>query len=208
MIPLHRTHSMLTRGALGRTGSLLLVATIVVVAACGGKSEAQQATDELNLGLAASSAGDNEAAKAHYLACLKHNPQNQFCIYNVGVLAMQAGNTLEAENDYRLALLIDPDFASAAFNLAYIQSRAGNDVATREAIELYRHFVQLRPTEAGGHLNLGLLLIKTGDVTNGNAEITLAKTLDPSITVPPQPSPAASPAPARTPDLSPSPLPS
>jgi tetratricopeptide (TPR) repeat protein len=188
-----------------RARALLLLATIVLVAACGGKPEDQQATDELNAGLAASTAGKTDEAKAHYLTCLKHNSQNEFCIYNLGVLAMRAGSLLEAENDYRLALLIDPEFPSALFNLGYIQSQAGNDVATQEAIRLFQHFVQLRPADAGGHLNLGVLLVQTGNATEGKAEIALATTLDPSITVPPLPSPSLAPSSSPAPTAAPSP---
>jgi len=186
----------------------LLVLAALVLGACGSKPEDQQATDELNAGLAASAAGNTAEAKNHYLACVKHNAMNQFCIYNLGVLAMRAGNVLEAQNDYRLALLLDPAFPSALFNLAFIQSQAGNPVATQEAIALYRRFVEVRPAEAGGHLSLGVLLIENGDVEAGNAEIALAKTLDPTIVVPPLPSSAPTPSPVPTPSSEPSPAPS
>jgi hypothetical protein len=37
------------------------------------------------------------------------------------------------------------------------------------------------PKDAAGHLNIGLLLIQTGDTTEGNAQVAQALALDPSL---------------------------
>jgi tetratricopeptide (TPR) repeat protein len=166
------------------------VVMIAVLVGCAGKTEAELATEELNAGLAASAANQEDQAKAHYEACLKHNPQNEFCIYNLGVIADRNGNALEAEIAYRQALLINPTFPSAMFNLAVLRAAAGSN---DEAMALYRKFIELRPEVAGGHLNLGLLLRAAGQIEEGDKELAEAVRLDPSIILPSFPAPSASP---------------
>ncbi|MEX2136631.1 MAG: tetratricopeptide repeat protein [Chloroflexota bacterium] len=158
-----------------------MVALVVLMTGCGGGSEGQKALDELNAGLASSSQGKTDEAVAHYKACLKHEPLNQFCIYNLGVIAQNAGRAFEAENDYRLALLIDPEFPSALFNLAIVRTDAGS---ISEAMDIYRRYIDVRPDDASGHLNLGLLLRANGQVEEGALELAKAKALDPNVSIP------------------------
>jgi Flp pilus assembly protein TadD len=88
------------------------------------------------------------------------------------------------------------------FNLAIVRTAAG-DVAG--AIELYEKYVELKPDDAGGHLNLGLLLVQRGDAIGGQREIEAAIALDPTISVaPPSIAPTASPEPAESPKETPS----
>jgi len=179
-----------------RRGLLTLIAVLVLMAGCGGGSEAQKALDELNAGLASSSQGKTDEAVAHYKACLKHESLNEFCIYNLGVIAQNAGRALEAENDYRLALLIDPEFPSALFNLAIVRTDAGS---IAEAMDIYRRYIEVRPDDASGHLNLGLLLRANGMVQEGELELAKAKVLDPNVTIPTfQPETTAGPTPGES----------
>ena len=158
-----------------RLASMILgLAILTTLSACGSKSPAQQASDELNAGLQAQQAGNVDLATQHYKRCLELEPANKVCIFDLGTVAQSGGRLLEAESDYRLALLQDPDYTPALFNLAILRAQAGS---TAEAIALYRHFVELLPNDAGGHLNLGLLLRATGDVTGAQAELDAAKRL-------------------------------
>ena len=155
-----------------RIGRVLAVTLLLVaVAACGSKSPAEQAQNELQAGLAADAAGNVAEAATHYKACLTFEPTNRYCLYNLGVLAHNAGRLLEAENDYRLALLQDPDFAPALYNLALLRAQLGS---TDEAITLYRHLLEVDPANASGHFNLGMALIAIGDVEGGKAELAEA----------------------------------
>lgn len=199
-----------SRAALRRrtVGVLGLVLLLVAVPACGSKSPAQQAQDELNAGLAADAAGKVDEAATHYKACLTFEPLNKYCIFNLGVQAQNAKRLLEAENDYRLALLQDPGFPSALYNLAILRQQAG---ATDEAIALYRHLLQVDPKNASGHFNLGLALVATGDVEGGKKELATGVSLNPALVVPsslPVPSGSPTPAPSPTPSNKPSPRPS
>jgi tetratricopeptide (TPR) repeat protein len=180
--------------------SFVMVAVLVAAVACGSKSEAQQATDALNAGLEAHQAGNLTDAQTDYKDCLKHDTTNKYCLYNLGLIAQTQGSMTEAENDYRLSLATDPNYTPALFNLAIVRTAAG---APAEAISLYRQYVKLLPKDAGGHLNLGLLLIQTPATSaEGQTELATAKSLDPKIVLP-SPSATASPSPSPTPSPSP-----
>lgn len=59
-----------------------------------------------------------------------------------------------------------------------IRSAAGDGA---EAIELYQHAVEVEPSNASAHLNLGFLLIEAGDKKAGQAELDTAVQLDPTL---------------------------
>jgi tetratricopeptide (TPR) repeat protein len=181
-----------TRRTIGkRAGQLLVTAALLVGLAACGKPPAQMAIDELNAGLAASAQGQTEQAKAHYMACLKHDSLNQFCIYNLGVVAQEAGQAVEAENSYRLAILIDPTFESAWSNLGILRAQGGSN---EEAISIFRQVIKINPDNAFAHLNLGLLLRAKGESAEAEKEFAKALLLDPTIDIPsfePSPSPTA-----------------
>lgn len=177
----------------GKLGRLLIRSFLILaVAACSSRTPAQLASDALNAGLEAHTAGNLDEASRRYNECLKHEPSNKICTYNLGVIAQTQGRMVEAENYYRLALAADPNYLPAIFNLAIVRTRAG---AKADAIALYRQYVELKPQDAGGHLNLGLLLIATGDKAEGQREIAMASALDPEIQVPAS-SPVVTPAPS------------
>ena len=181
-----------------RTLALLaLTLTLVfVAAACGGKSETQLAADELAAGLVSDNAGNQADASTHYLACLKHEATNKYCLYNLGHIAQTQNQTAQAENYYRQALAQDPNFPAPIFNLAILRTGLGD---TAGAIALYRQYVALSPTDAGGHLNLGLLLRATGDQAGAATELAAAIKLNPKLVIPPLQSAAPSAAPSAEP---------
>jgi len=164
--------------------SFMLLALLVAALAltgCAGKSEGELASDALAAGLAAHTAGKIDEAAGDFRECLKHDSRNKFCYFNLGVIAQGQNNPAEAENDYRIALGIDPNFPSAIWNLALVRAGAG---ATAEAIDLWRHYLRLDAGAAGAHWNLALLLRATGKQGEGDAEMTLAHQLDPSLADP------------------------
>ena len=163
-------------GMIGRAVVALLIA--VCVTACTSKSDTQLASDSLQNGLAAQASGMLDQAATDYSDCVKHDSGNKFCLYDLGTVEQAQGDTVGAEANYRLALVTDPNYAPAIFNLAILRAQAG---ASAEAIGLYREYVKLMPKDAAGHLNIGLLLIQTGDTTEGNAQVAQALALDPSL---------------------------
>lgn len=176
---LHRVLSVPSRGSL--VAAIALVVTVALVGACGGKSDSQLAIDELNLGLAAQSAGDLGGASTHYLACLKYDANNTACLYDLGLIAQIQGRAGEAENYYRLALAHDPNYSSALFNLAILRASLKDAPG---AIALYRQYLTVRPEDPNGHLNLAVLLQQTGDTAGAASEAAIALKLDPKIALP------------------------
>ena len=183
---------------------ILVVLLVAGAAACSGKSDAELASEALNAGLTAQNAGDLETARTQYLLCLEYEPTNRFCLYDLGTIAQTAGSLQEAENYYRLALTQDGNYTPAIFNLAIVRERLG---VPQDAITLYRQYIQLRPNEAGGHVNLGYLLIKTGNTAEGYAELAAAKKLNPQLDVPTAPPSGSSPTPAPSATATPEPTP-
>lgn len=183
----------------GKLGRLLIGSFLILaVVSCSSKTPAQLASEALNAGLAAHTAGNIDEASRQYKECLKQEPSNKYCNYNLGVIAQRQGRAVEAENYYRLSLATDPNYPPAIFNLAILRNDAG---AQAEAIALYRQYVEFKPDDAGGHLNLGLLLIASGEQRQGQREIAKATKLDPNIQVPAT-SQQASPSPSGAQDSS------
>jgi tetratricopeptide (TPR) repeat protein len=203
-----RTMSMIDRSSrpvrLG--GAALIVFLALGLAGCS-KSQAQLASDALDAGLQAQTAGHLDEAITDYTECLKHDSLNKLCLYDLGTVYQAQGNLAQAEQEYRLTLLADAKYAPALFNLATVLTKTGG---TNEAISLYRQFLEIRPDDASGHLNLGLLLQATGDMAGGQAQIDRALAIDPTLASrlpsasPEVPSPAT-PSPSPSPSLSKSP---
>lgn len=178
---------------------------VASAAACSGKSDAELASEALNAGLAAQNAGDLETARAQYLQCLEYEPTNRFCLYDLGLIAQTAGSLAEAENYYRLALRTDAYYTPAIFNLAIVREKLGDPT---QAISLYREYIRLQPNDPGGHVNLGYLLLRTGNTDEGYAELAVAKQLNPSLMLPTAPPSSSAPTPTPTPTAKPTPSPS
>lgn len=189
----------------GLVARILLTALIVLgLAACGTKTEAQLASDALEAGLQAQTAGNIDQAAADYKECLKHDATNKFCLYDLGTVAQAQNLSADAENDYHQSLAADPSYAPAIYNLAILRTQAG---ANAEAIALYRQYIAIKPDDAAGHFNLGLLLNQTGDTTDGASEIAQALKLNPALSSR-LPSPSTGATGSSTSDLSPSAKPS
>jgi hypothetical protein len=128
-------------------------------------------------GLSEQQQGQNDAARADYLAALALDPKNKYAYYNLGVISQQQGDPGAAETQYNLALLIDGNFRPALFNLAVLKTRS----APVEAVALYRKIIANNPDDANANLNIGLLLLKMGDTMRGQQYLATAVRLDPSL---------------------------
>lgn len=169
---------------------------VVLAAACGGRSPAQLANDELEAGLAAVQSGDRPSAVAHYEACLRHEPQNKYCLYNLGVHAGLDGRIDEAQTYYENVLVIDPNFPNAIFNLGVIARDRGE---LDGAGDFFRRYILLVPDDPDGHLSLGLILRRLGQTTEAEAELAEAQRLDPQLVIPSVPPSEPPQTPAATP---------
>lgn len=172
---------------MSRNGHINLVIAVIVGAtlfvACGGRSVTQQAQDRLDEGLQAQIAGDPGTADARYTECLRLEPGNVACLFNRGLIAQNDGRIDEAVGQYRSALATDPTYGPALFNLALLVTPSD----PQEAVGLYRRYVEAVPDDAGGHLNLGLLLRSLGDATGAEERFARVRALDPTRTIPDPP---------------------
>jgi tetratricopeptide (TPR) repeat protein len=158
-----------------RLGLVILIA--FGLSACSGDGEGEQADEILQQGLQAQAAGDLNSAVDAYLRVIQLDPQNKFAYYNLGVIEQGRGELQAAEGHYRTTLGLDPDFVPALFNLAILRTEAGAE----EAVSLYEHLIEVDPSHAAAHLNLGFLLIEQGQERRGQKELEEAVRLDPSL---------------------------
>jgi tetratricopeptide (TPR) repeat protein len=157
----------------------LVIASSFSISACrDGRSETTKATDALNAGLKAQVAGKSGEAIKDYRKVLAHDPKNKFAFYNLGLIDQRAGRDASAIQFYRQALAVDARYVPALFNLAILLTGSSPD----EATTLYRSVVELAPTNAAAHLNLGLLLRARGQTAEGDALIAKAHELEATTT--------------------------
>jgi len=156
-------------------------AAMMAALACGSSNSNptghQSAQQLLAAGLTAQRAGQFSVAITDYQKVLQLDPKNKYAYYDLGLIYQQQGNNAQAESDYRSSLAIDPNFQDAVFNLAILRTTA----APQEALELYQHAIQLNPTWAEAHLNLGFLLIQLGQKSQGKLELAKAVKFNPSL---------------------------
>jgi len=173
------------------------IAFLAALAACGSGtspslSSAQVAANDLNAGLSAQAAGHLTTAATDYTNAISLDAHNKFAYYDLGLVDQLMGQAATAEQNYRAAIQIDPNFSPALYNLAIIRTAP----SPAEAEELYRHVISLQPNDAAAHLNLGFLLRSENRITEGDAELSTAVTLDPSLASRIPPGTIATPKPA------------
>jgi Tfp pilus assembly protein PilF len=183
-----------------------LLAVLAALAACGGggtstQSDAQIAQNDINAGLSAGAAGRLSEAATDYKNAISHDPHNKIAYYDLGVVEQAMGQNAAAELNYRTTLQIDPNWTGALYNLAILRTVP----SPAEAEELYRHVISLQPQNGTPHLNLGFLLRSEGRIAEGNAELTIAVSLNPSLASRIPPRTLATPRPAATSKPSPTP---
>jgi tetratricopeptide (TPR) repeat protein len=157
----------------------LLVWGLLAVA-CSGDPEPppDDASGVLRQALQAHADGDLDQAADLYKQVLVLDPENKFAYYNLGLIHQTEGRLGAAAENYELAIAIDPAFGPALFNLATVRTEEGQ---AEEAIDLYRQVLEVNADNAAAHLNLGFLLVDTGDRKAGKAELAIAVQLDPAL---------------------------
>jgi hypothetical protein len=151
-----------------------------------------RANQLINDGLAAERLGQSSRAFADYQAAAKENPNNVYAPFDLGTIYQQRGDDMAAAAEYQRALSIDPSFANALYNLGVLEATSDPS----KAISYYEMDLRLQPDNAPGNFNLGVLLIKQGQASQGYAYLDKALRLEPSLRsdIPPgiQPPPASS----------------
>ncbi len=74
-------------------------------------------------------------------------------------------------------LLINPKFGDALYNLGVLET--SSDAAS--AIEYYMQDLKVAPNNASANFNLGVLLIKQGQTSQGNLYLATGLRLNPNL---------------------------
>jgi Flp pilus assembly protein TadD len=120
-----------------------------------------------NRGNALNESGLHADAIGSYRRSLAIEPASAPVLANLAIAHAKLGYTEEAITSYRAALDADPRNRIAINNLSNILSDLGR---SHEAVSYFLQSVRNWPELAEGHYNLGLILLRLGDFTNGFAE--------------------------------------
>lgn len=193
------TRSERTKARPSRRRLIVFIAALcVVLVAAGlvlwlvvfkGDDNSKKATDAINAGLGLQARGDLAGAYAKYSEAAKLDPHNKFALYDLAVVDNLQSNPGLAEQHYRQALVIDPRYEPAIYNLAIVEQALGKQ---RFALSLYQQAVQINPGDANAHFNLALMLRVMGYRKIGDAQMRIARKLNPQLVDPISPAPPSS----------------
>jgi tetratricopeptide (TPR) repeat protein len=124
-----------------------------------------------NLGVALVEKGRVDEAIEHLEESLRIRPQDAQVHYNLGVALVEQGRVEAAIEHFAEALEIDPQLVDARRNLVFVVD---------EAIAGYRRALQLTPDNAQMHNNLGVLLLRKGEVDAAIHHFSEAVRIDPN----------------------------
>ncbi len=182
--PTNHPESPLRTGRSGRVRRSIAVVTLAAagaatLAACGGGGPADSlsASQALIAGIAAQRAGNFGTATTDYAEVLSTEPKNAYALYDLGDVEQFQHQDAAAMTHYDQALAVQPKLENALYNLAILD--ATTSPATAKA--LFLQVVALSPRDAVARLNLGRVLLALGQKKSGDAQISLAVELEPSL---------------------------
>ena len=122
--------------------------------------------------------GGNPTVSAQILtAAAQLYPKDAGVHYNLG-LAYGSLNDAKEIDEYKRTLEIDPDYVLAYLNWGAALYAKGE---YEEAIKIYREGIDVNPLFADLHYDLGLALQQQQKTAEGEAEIALAKKINPNV---------------------------
>jgi tetratricopeptide (TPR) repeat protein len=136
---------------------LLVLATTLSLAACGGGSTAVK--EHFTNGNELAQAGQFDKAIEEYQAALQAEPDNVSALTNLGVAYYNTGQLDQAVAQYQAALKIAPNDADIHSNLAAAYVQQNN---LDEALAEYQRAVELQPDLAQAHYGLGVIYSQQG----------------------------------------------
>jgi len=129
------------------------------------------------LGAMYGQAGNANVSAGILTVATKLYPKNGGAHYNLALAYGAMGNAEEIA-EYQRAIEIDPDFTLAYLNWgAALYEKGQYD----EAVKVYRAGLQVSPLLASLHYSLGLALEQQHQTAESEAEIALAKKIDPAV---------------------------
>jgi Flp pilus assembly protein TadD len=118
------------------------------------------------------------SAVSAYQAALQVAPHDVEASYDIGYIYQLENRVADAEMQYEATLELDPNYEPALFNLGVLHANSGD---TSGAILYYQSAITANGRDANAHFNLGLLLRQSGQISDGNAEIRTAESLNPDL---------------------------
>ena len=161
---------MLSQRCISRNSvtTLSLLATILLLSACGGSASKPDA---------ASQQQEMAEAKANVPAQIQRDvPAQALTMFEQATSVMAAGDYLDAELRFKEFLLRYPDYPGAHVNLAIIHINNGNDAAAQASIDAA---LALSPSYAPALNQQGMLFRKTGNFIEAEAAYMKAVTASP-----------------------------
>jgi tetratricopeptide (TPR) repeat protein len=169
------------------------------------KIDPQDAQVYYNLGVALVGEGRLDEAIEHYLEALKIDPEFALSYHNLGVVLVEQGRVDEAIEYFEKALKISPQDAQTHYNLGValveqgslemaiehfsrsleidpqqVDARRNLVFVLDQTIEGYRRALQSTPHNAEMHNNLGVLLLRKGEVDEAIRHFSEAVRIDPN----------------------------
>jgi hypothetical protein len=128
-------------------------------------------------GSVAFSKGRSMDAIRTFQAAFALDPADTDAVFDIGVVEQRLGRSSAATKSYQRALFLDPQFTSALYNLAVMEA----PTEPAKAVDLYRRILRIKPGDANSEFNLGLLLVHSGQNTQGEQFLHAAVIADPSL---------------------------
>ncbi len=130
-----------------------------------------------NLAMSLEAMGNTSAAMAEYKAALKIAPASAWTHNNFGLLLAGIPDRLpDAILEYEAALKIDPDMFVTRCNLANSLAQQGRYAAAREQFD---ELLKLHSDYADGHVGLGVLLVRMGQLDDAITQFETALQIEP-----------------------------
>ncbi|NOZ72681.1 MAG: tetratricopeptide repeat protein [Chloroflexi bacterium] len=170
---------------------LMIIALIVLLAACGGKSKetpAATAPDSANgspadaqtlvtEGQSALNAGNLDEAIEKFQAAAAISPSLD-AYFGLGNAYTRQNKLTEAMNAYQQALAINPNHAATLSNLGVVYYQLGK---LSEAKETFSKALDVSPDDAATHYLLGATYLQMGDTNAAEKSFKKALSIDPTL---------------------------
>ena len=114
-----------------------------------------------NLGQAYDKMGEEDKALAAFERAVTINPQKSEALMQMAAIYEKKKDTAKAEEMYQKVIAIDPKNASISF--FNIGAHARNENRNKEAVQAFRKAIEIDPTYAVAHRELGYALMGTQD---------------------------------------------
>src|SRR5262249_17256711 len=132
-----------------------------------------------NLGLVLMQSGDNEKGVGEFRQALRLAPEFAGALGNLGA-ALVASQPAEAIRLLEKAVSIQPGYVRAHYNLALAYAQS-SEHGVNKAIPQFKKVIDLDPSFAAAHLELGKILFQRNSAPDAIAHFREAVRLDPKL---------------------------